>query len=161
MWQSGISKDDFCPRVKRSGPYFHACHERCYHTPLRKVPQQSKLHLPDDTSFLFSKSLVNSDSKKLVDLFMLHDMFNMTIGVISTVVDCIISTCLHQKMSVFELLGDLLANAAKKKRNFPEQVHFTVGTTPMDMTRPWNNAWKIEFTFFPYQTLLSRNIVWW
>ena len=115
MWQSGISKDDFCPRVKRSGPYFHACHERCYHTPLRKVPQQSKLHLPDDTSFLFSKSLVNSDSKKLVDLFMLHDMFNMTIGVISTVVDCIISTCLHQKMSVFELLGDLLANAAKKK----------------------------------------------
>ena len=160
MWQSGISKDDFCPRVKRSGPYFHACHERCYHTPLRKVPQQSKLHLPDDTSFLFSKSLVNSDSKKVVDLFMLHDMFNMTIGVISTVVDCIISTCLHQKTSVFEPVGDLLANA-EKKRNFPEQVHFTVGTTPMDMTRPWNNAWKIEFTFFPYQTLLSRSIVWW
>ena len=49
---------------------------------------------------------------------MLHDMFNMTIGVISTVVDCIISTCLHQKMSVFELLGDLLANAAKKKEIF-------------------------------------------
>ena len=145
MWQSGISKDDFCPRVKRSGPYFHACHERCYHTPLRKVPQQSKLHLPDDTSFLFSKSLVNSDSKKLVDLFMLHDMFNMTIGVISTVVDCIISTCLHQKTSVFEPVGDLLANAAKK-RNFSEQVHFTVGTTPMDMTRPWNNAWVY---FFP------------
>ena len=49
----------------------------------------------------------------LVDFILLtHDMFNMTIGVISTVVDCIISTCLHQKMSVFELLGDLLANAA-------------------------------------------------
>ena len=66
---------------------------------------------------------------------MLHDMFNMTIGVISTVVDCIISKSLHQKISVFEPVGDLLAKAAKK-RNFPEQVHFTVGTTPMDMTRP-------------------------
>ena len=161
MWQSGISKDDFCPRVKRSGPYFHACHERCYHTPLRKVPQQSKLHLPDDTSFLFSKSLVNSDSKKVSWSFHVtwHVQYDHRCD--------IYSGGLHNKHLpasenvCFWAFGRSAGQRSQKKRNFPEQVHFTVGTTPMDMTRPWNNAWKIEFTFFPYQTLLSRSIVWW
>ena len=59
---------------------------------------------------------------------MLHDMFNMTIGVISTVVDC-------QKMSVFELLGDLLANAQKKKKFSGESAfHFRYNSYGYDKT---------------------------